>query len=227
MEENNNQSQNHQPEMSNSGFSDHSSSPEVVSDGFNNEAPRGRRGVRSVVYIVIILALIFGAFWFLGSSPKDDMVDSSDGNNTEDITPANSDSDSDNDIDSNIGPAAPSAPSGPSVSNSSSLVIFNQSAGDSVEIDRVVLEQAGWVSISEDLNGERGNILGALWLPAGTHTGQQVELLRGTEPGRKYYGVIRSDDGDLNHGFDKDINLEVKDSDGNFLITTFQTIAGE
>ncbi len=91
-------------------------------------------------------------------------------------------------------------------------------AGKSVFVKNVSLKNDSWIVVREDLNGSMGNVLGASWLPKGTTGATTVELLRGTEAGRKYYVVLWSDNGDQIFGMDTDKPLT---NNGQMISSTF------
>lgn len=76
------------------------------------------------------------------------------------------------------------------------IEVSDQSAGQTVLVDKVVLTGAGWVAVREDLEGQLGKILGAQRLDAGIHGPVLVDLLRQTVAGKNYYLVLYRDDGD-------------------------------
>lgn len=76
-----------------------------------------------------------------------------------------------------------------------SLSVTDQAAGATVYVSQAVTPEDVWIAVREDMNGSLGNILGAARFPAGTNSGT-VELLRGTEAGSSYFGVIYIDNGD-------------------------------
>jgi hypothetical protein len=84
----------------------------------------------------------------------------------------------------------------------------NKAAGKVVFVDSVVLTENAWVVVREDIGGEMGNILGAQWLPTGTKSETSVELLRGTEAGKKYYVVLYNDNGDRIFGTTSDFPMK-------------------
>lgn len=105
---------------------------------------------------------------------------------------------------------------------SDAISVEPQRAGGGVRIASVALKDPSWVVVHEDKNGAPGNILGAGWFSAGTHTDIMVELLRGTEPGKKYY-VMLHEDGGADKSFDKDTDKALQDPNGNIIMTTFST----
>ena len=96
----------------------------------------------------------------------------------------------------------------------------DQPAGSSAQVSVVVLAEAGWVAIQEDVNGELGNVLGAAWFPAGTASGS-VELLRDTVPGNVYHVVLYHDNG--NKEFELGVDEKLVDASGISLMDTFRT----
>ena len=87
-----------------------------------------------------------------------------------------------------------SAPSESTRPNSISM--NDQSAGDLVSVRSIILSRNGWVAVRENIDNEVGKVLGATWLPRGTHKDVSIELLRPTFSGHKYYAVLFVDDGD-------------------------------
>ena len=106
---------------------------------------------------------------------------------------------------------------------SGTLQVRNQPPGDSVLIDAVILAQNGWVVIHEDRDGQPGNILGARRLGGGSHTGEQVALLRGTIGGLTYYAILHNEDGDGVFNHTKDLPL--KNESDEIIMMRFETIA--
>jgi hypothetical protein len=77
--------------------------------------------------------------------------------------------------------------------NAGSVFVSDQTAGQSVAIDRVNLDHSGWIFIREDKNGTPGTILGARCYAAGTNQGNMtVELVtRPTVAGNTYHAELR------------------------------------
>ncbi|MBI3442497.1 MAG: hypothetical protein HY007_01920 [Candidatus Sungbacteria bacterium] len=121
---------------------------------------------------------------------------------------------------------APSATVGPSLDGQismsigkNSVSVEDQKPGDTVVIQSVTLAATGWVVVHDDNGGKPGHILGAHRFNAGTYTGQNVELLKGTEEGKVYYAMLHADDGDKQ--FDYRVDLSVKDETGNPVMMRF------
>lgn len=89
------------------------------------------------------------------------------------------------------------------------VMVEDQNAGASVAVSKVTLSEAGWVVVRDDTGSGMGNILGAQWLPAGTHNGVSVDLLRKTEVKRNYFVVLHNDDGDKKFDKTKDLPIEI------------------
>lgn len=97
------------------------------------------------------------------------------------------------------------------------VAVSNQPAGNMVKLDSVSMTFDGWVVVHEDRDGKPGNILGAQRFDKGTYTSGQVELLRGTVAGGKYYVMLHDDDGDRVFDHTKDTpHME----NGNTIVTT-------
>lgn len=95
------------------------------------------------------------------------------------------------------------------VSGGDVIIVNDQPAGNKVTVELVTTNEGGWVAIHEDRNGKPGNILGAQFFSSGAQSGA-VDLLRATEGGKIYYAVLRSDDGDRQFDYTKDVPLDGK-----------------
>ncbi|MDP3734988.1 MAG: hypothetical protein Q8R39_01005 [bacterium] len=113
-------------------------------------------------------------------------------------------------------------PSGEIVSGPSAITIESQPAGETVAIKRLVLGERGWVVIHEDERGRPGRILGAGRFLAGVHADVPVELLRSTESGGVYYGMIHTDDGD--DLFDAKLDAHLPDETGSPIMVRFSAL---
>jgi len=90
--------------------------------------------------------------------------------------------------------------------NSELVKVTDQKAGGEVVVT-ATFDAPGWVAIHEDRNGGLGNVLGARWLPAGTHEATVI-LLRGTTAGATYHAALYNDDGDRQFEYKSgDVNL--------------------
>lgn len=76
------------------------------------------------------------------------------------------------------------------------IIAENQPAGDRVILSRLMLPLRLWVVVYEDVEGERGSILGAGRFPAGHHTDMKIELLRSTVSNGTYHIVVHGNDSD-------------------------------
>jgi len=110
-------------------------------------------------------------------------------------------------------------------SSGDTFVVADQPAGNSVVVTKVTLESAAWVVVHEDRDGAPGNILGALWLPAGTATQASAELLRDTQAGKAYYVMIHEDTLS-DKQFDHTQDLPLKDASGAVIMMKFKTTGG-
>ena len=77
------------------------------------------------------------------------------------------------------------------------LAVVDQPAGRAVMIQKVTLDATSWIAV-RDLNndGSVGNILGAVRRNTGAHSDVIIDLLRSTEPEKKYAVVLFTDNGD-------------------------------
>lgn len=103
----------------------------------------------------------------------------------------------------------------------------DQLAGENASMDMITFDREGWVVIHEDNEGAPGAILGAAWLPAGSHKNVNIALLRNTEPGRRYYAMLHHEvnDGSKSHLFDLGKDLPMQDAGGNIIMISFKTIS--
>lgn len=103
----------------------------------------------------------------------------------------------------------------------------DQLAGKNARVASVRLDREGWVAIHEDDGGKPSAILGAAWLPAGSHENVEINLLRGIEAGRRYYAMLHHEvnDGVGSHLFDLEKDLPMQDTKGNIIIVSFETIS--
>ena len=161
-------------------------------------------GRKIIITIIVIALLVIGAYYLTGTTEDTNNVKEVD---QEEMTDDKEEGDSNTIIDP--------------VPSNSSITVNNQIAGSSVTISSITLDRSAWVSVEEDNDGERGNILGALWLPAGTHSSQSIELLRSTESGSLYHIVLRGDDGDKRFDYIVDTELQ---SDGENITATFSAL---
>lgn len=99
------------------------------------------------------------------------------------------------------------------------LMVADQSAGNRVTVAKISLADAGWVVIHEGRAGKPGNILGALRVDPGAHSGLVVELLRETVGGQAYYAMLHSDNGDKK--FDHAVDLPMSGESGSALMQKF------
>lgn len=106
------------------------------------------------------------------------------------------------------------------LSKNTSIQVKNQPSGNTVLIDKVTIEEDGWVVIHEGTEGSIGNALGATRVDAGEHK-VIVELLRATEPASMYRAVLYRDNGDREFSLDSDFPFI--DSTGGPVVTMFVT----
>ena len=100
------------------------------------------------------------------------------------------------------------------------LSVNEQTASSRVVVSGMTLAERSWIVIHEEREAEPGSILGAGRFGPGTEQGE-VELLRNTEPGKKYFAMIHADDGD--DTFDQKKDLPLKDESGQVVMVSFAT----
>lgn len=107
-----------------------------------------------------------------------------------------------------------------------SIEVIDQLASINAAIASVTLTNEGWVVIHEDREGKPGNVLGAAWLPGGSHQNVTVDLLRAMEAGRRYYAILHHEvDGEGNHRFDLGKDLPLQNAEGKIITVSFETIS--
>ncbi len=87
-------------------------------------------------------------------------------------------------------PLAPSIPKGSRMG----LTVDDQMAGTVVAVSNLDIKETNWVAVYDEREGQPGYIMGATRVRAGD-TMANVELLRSTTKGEKYYVGILGDDG--------------------------------
>ena len=114
--------------------------------------------------------------------------------------------------------------SSPASQNSFAASLDSQLPGPVVFIKHIEMKDDGWLAVHTDQNGAPSpNILGALYLKAGTYDSQTVSLLKGTTDGNHYWLVAHTDDGD--HSFDYQLDLPRRDEKGNIEAVKFSVAA--
>lgn len=104
------------------------------------------------------------------------------------------------------------------------LEVLDQAPGKTVFVKDLKADIPVWVVIVENINGIKGNILGAGLFNVGDNAGV-VELLRGTVEGGNYYAVLHIEDSNLeqNRTFDLAKDVPLVDSKGNLAEVIFKT----
>lgn len=110
-------------------------------------------------------------------------------------------------------------PTGQPGAGRNAVSVEDQKPGNNVIVESLTFAVTGWAVIHDDNNGKPGHILGAHRFNVGTYTGQNVELLKGTEEGKVYYAMLHADDGDRQ--FDYRVDLPLKDETGNMVMMRF------
>jgi hypothetical protein len=90
----------------------------------------------------------------------------------------------------------------------SAILVLDQAPGVVVTISELNLHERLWVAVYEEANGGKGNILGAGRFVKGEHSNAEIDLLRTTEVGKRYYVVIHQSDGNDIFDFNRDIAIE-------------------
>ncbi|MBI2120357.1 MAG: hypothetical protein HYT94_01905 [Parcubacteria group bacterium] len=171
----------------------------------------GNNKTQSAVVAALVIGLLVGFFigrsW--GETPDDE--DSDNGIKIEETASTTKDADVSVKAEGAAEGAKETKKEAPaSVSNTSitgTLAVADQQPGASASVSKVTLSAAGWVVVREDTGSGMGNILGAQWLPTGTHENVTVDLLRKTEAKKNYFVVLHGDNGDKK--FDKAADLEI------------------
>lgn len=109
--------------------------------------------------------------------------------------------------------------SAPKASTSESVTVEDQIGGETVMVKMSGMTSDRWIAVHElDETGNPGWVLGASLFRKGATEGT-VELIRGTEAGKKYSVVIHSEDGD--GAFSLRLDLPVLRADGSLVASTF------
>ena len=106
--------------------------------------------------------------------------------------------------------------------SANSVTVTDQLAGFSATVDRVSLDQDGWIVIYSDRDGQPASRLGASRRDSGEYENVIVELLTNTEEGEMYYAMIHADDGDRE--FDHTRDLPVQNTQGFPVMTAFEVV---
>lgn len=99
-----------------------------------------------------------------------------------------------------------------------------QLAGDSVQIEDVVMPEDGWVVVHEVVDGIVANALGATRLDPGEYEIVIIELLRPSVPESTYVVTLYSDND--NKVFEINADTPLIDSSGNAIFKEFETASG-
>ena len=138
---------------------------------FLKEGSEEKKGYNNYIIVTIILVILLVIF-FAGRDRVEEAIE-------EDNTP------NEGEVNNN----------GTPIVVNTTLTVLDQAAGFDVKVGSINISQPLWVVVYEDIEGIRGNILGARRVhPEETET--TVKLLRETEPGKTYHVVLHRDDGD-------------------------------
>ena len=105
----------------------------------------------------------------------------------------------------------------------SKIFVTSQIPGEVVRVSQVTLDNDSWIAVHDDNEGKPGNILGAYFLPKGTHNDQMIPLLRGVTDERSYLVIIHQDNGD--RVFDYKIDTPILNEQGLMEISGFSVIS--
>jgi len=106
------------------------------------------------------------------------------------------------------------------------LDIDDQAAGIVAFLSSVTVGKTSWLVVYEERDGAPGSILGAQRFFEGDYPqGGAVDLLRGMQPGQKYYAAIHFDFDDKTSRFDHLLDIPLRDTSGNMIMQLFT--AGE
>ncbi len=158
------------------------------------------QNTRLVISFVVGLIVGVGGYWLINHSQTSDDMMMSDTNDTASTT-----------LSTDVS------------SDTSTVVVKDQAAGNHVDISELNLTGPSWVAIHDDVDGQPGRILGAGLFDKGTASGT-IDLLRNTVIGKSYIVVVHTDDGDYKH-FVPATDKPLLDSAGKMVMTSFT--AGE
>ncbi len=139
-----------------------------------------------IIGIVVAVVVAGGVIWYFNQNKAEAPATVEQTNNA----------DMNQDEEEFVGDVPGDAPDAASVPSSATVAVSTQVPGDSVTIDNVFLEKAGFVAIHEvDASGKPGAVIGSSGLlSAGAK--QDLEIRAAIKPGGKYLAMLHSDDGD-------------------------------
>lgn len=118
------------------------------------------------------------------------------------------------------GQPAPKTGEGESRPSTLAISVANQPAGKAVVVQKATLPSVHWLAVRDmNADGSVGNILGAKRVDKGEVSSVVIDLLRATEPGKKYAVVAFTDNGDTS--FDSKVDKAVLDANGKPVVFSF------
>lgn len=168
----------------------------------NEEIGKEKSRYNNYIVVIVIIFILLVIFFARGGNLNDEAtIDKIDTSSNEEL----------NKKDENI----------KKLETSISITVLDQSAGFDVKISSISIPKILWLAVYEDVDGNRGNILGARRVHIADKT-TTVKLSRQTEPGRRYYVVLHRDDG--NSSFDFKTTDTPFIEAGNEVVKTFNTL---
>jgi hypothetical protein len=165
----------------------------------------GNNKTQSAVVAALVIGLLVGFFIGRSWGGADEIENAADTAKTENVEEVSDTTDS-LDVKEGAKEAAPTEEVS-TADVTGTVAVADQTAGKTVLVSKVTFSAAGWVVVREDTGNGMGKILGAQWLPLGTHENVSVDLLRGTEANKNYFVALYDDNGDKK--FDKVTDLPI------------------
>lgn len=141
---------------------------------------------QKVIIIIVVAIVILGGIYLYMRNNK---AGAPENINTENLNSAEQEQDY-------VGDVPGDAPDTSNMPTTATVAVSTQVPGDSVTIDNVFLEKAGFVSIHEVTSkGMAGNIIGTSGLLTAGNK-QDLEIRAALKAGAKYIAMLRLDNGD-------------------------------
>lgn len=109
-----------------------------------------------------------------------------------------------------------------SIEETSLIQVKDQAASGVVRVETTTLPQNGWLVVHEEIDGKIANALGALRKDAGSYSAAEIPLLRSTAPGRQYWIVMYTDNGDREFSLVSD--TPARTADGSPVLSVFNAL---
>jgi hypothetical protein len=186
----------------------------------------GQERFRYIIIAIVAFILGFGSAWLSFKSQDGQTVVENEGEGMEEVEDTLAVALGDNGENTEgggSGAVTGGEPETISIGNVS-LGVKDQAPGKSIFVEEVSAEKPVWVVVIENVNGEKGNVIGAGLFDVDESAGV-VNLLRGTVAGGEYYAAMYNEDSNLAEGrtFDLEKDVPLVDLEGNAIEVLFKT----